>query len=354
MTAGLVVCGTRAYDSRVTSFQKVAAAASIALIVLIFVGAIVRATGSGMGCPDWPTCWGCLIPPTSADQIDVSKLDIEKYRLRAARHGIDPATITRESVIKEFNPVHTWVEYVNRLTSLPLGLLTLSTFIMAQWQWRKRPVVPIVASLALVLLGVNAWMGAQIVFSGLKPGIITTHMALAILQLCLLVFLAWRGCDKPWRLPASCRENGLTKIAVVLFVLIIAEGILGSQVREKTDALQKSHHAAPRSEWVGELEQSPTYLIHRSGSWAVLIGSVIFFARAKKQRTGAKTLEYLVTGIVFAQMCLGLILSQVGILPVAQVLHIGLSSILVSALLLWLLGAFAHSRQSLASATSSP
>lgn len=338
----------------VNGFQKVAAAASIAVIVLIFVGAIVRATGSGMGCPDWPTCWGCLIPPTSAEQIDVSKLDIEKYRRRAARHGVDPATITRESVIKEFNPVHTWVEYVNRLTSLPVGLLTLATFVMSQWQWRKRPVVPVVASLALVLLGVNAWMGAQIVFSGLKPGIITIHMALAILQLCLLVFVAWRGCNQPWKMPATCCQGGLRNIAVLLFVLVLAEGVLGSQVREKTDALHKSHGAAPRSEWVDELEQSPTYLVHRSGSWLVLLVAGMFFYRARANRTGASKLEYLVTAIVLAQMCLGLVLSQVGILPAAQVLHIGLSSILVSALFLWLLGAFAQSSKSLASATSSP
>ena len=65
----------------------------------------------------------------------------------------------------------------------------------------------------------------------------------------------------------------------------------------------------------------------------------VLHMRAKKNRTGAvKVLECLVFGIVLSQMCLGLILSQVGILPIAQVLHIGLSSILVSALLLWLLG----------------
>jgi len=344
VTAGLANTGAWLYESSVTLFQKVAAAASLALILLIFVGAIVRATGSGMGCPDWPTCWGCLIPPTSADQIDVNKLDIEKYRKRAARHGVDPATITRDSVIKEFNPTHTWVEYVNRLTSLPLGLLTLATFIMAQWQWRKRPVIPIVAAFALFLLGLNAWMGAQIVFSGLKPGIITIHMALAILMLCLLVFLAWRGCDEPWSLPKSSRDNGLAKIAILLFVLIIAEGVLGSQVREKTDALHKDSSAAPRVEWVGELEQSPTYLIHRSGSWALLLASIMFFVRAKKNQTGAKALEYIVLGIVLSQMCLGLILSHVGILPIAQVLHIGLSSILVSALFLWLMGCFQATR----------
>ena len=338
MTAGLAAPRIRFYEFDVNRFQKVAAAASIALIVLIFVGAIVRATGSGMGCPDWPTCWGCLIPPTSADQIDVDKLDIEKYRKRAARYGIDPYTITRESVIKEFNPMHTWVEYLNRLTSLPLGLLTLATFIMAQWQWRKRPVIPIVAALALFLLAVNAWMGAQIVFSGLKPGIITIHMALAILMLCLLVFLAWRGCDEPWRMPDACCKGGLRKIALLLFILVIAEGVLGSQVREKTDELHKSHGAAPRIEWVEKLEQSPTYLIHRSGSWAILLVAGMFYLRARENRTGAKGLEVIVLGTVLAQMCLGLILSQIGVLPVVQVLHIGLSSILVSSLLLWMLG----------------
>ena len=321
-----------------TGFQKVAAAACVAVIVLIFVGAIVRATGSGMGCPDWPTCWGCLIPPTKAEQIDVTKLDIEKYRKRAARHGIDPATITEESVIEQFNPTHTWVEYINRLTSLPVSLLTLTTFIMAFWQAKKRPVILVVSTAALILLLANAWMGAQIVFSGLKPGIITIHMAMAILQLCLLVFVAWRGCDKPWKMPASCREGGLQKLALLLFALILVEGVLGSQVREKTDALKDTHEHAPRSEWVGELEQSVTYLVHRSGSWAILLVAGMFYMRGKKNRTGAVKLECLVFGIVLAQMFLGLLLSQVGILPVVQVLHIGLSSILVSSLLLWLLG----------------
>lgn len=322
-----------------SKFQKVATAACVAVIVLIFVGAIVRATGSGMGCPDWPTCWGCLIPPTSADQIDTSKLDIEKYRRRAERHGIDPATITEESVIAEFNPTHVWVEYINRLTSLPVGLLTLGTLIASFWQWKKRKRIVLVSGAAVVLLGANAWMGAQIVFSGLKPGIITLHMALAILQLCLMVYVAWRGCDQPWRLPRSKGLGALRNLGYALLLLILVEGVLGSQVREKTDTLKKTHEMAPRSEWVGELEQSATYLIHRSGSWLILLVAGMFFLRSLREQTGAAWLERIVVGIVLAQMVLGLVLSQVGILPMAQVLHIGLSSILVSALLLWLLAA---------------
>ncbi len=316
-----------------------AIAACVALVVLIFVGAIVRASGAGMGCPDWPKCWGCLIPPTSSDQIDPEKLDIEKYRRKALQFGIDPETITRESIIASYNPVHTWTEYVNRLTSLPLSLLTLAVFGMSFRRKYRYPSVITGAVVAILLLGVNAWMGAQIVHSGLKPGVITIHMALAIAMLCVLIFIAWRGCDSPWRLTLSNCHTGLKKIAVLLFILVLAEGVLGSQIREKTDELKKTHPDAPRSEWVGELEQSVTYLIHRSGSWAILLAATYFFIIASRANTGAKPLERIILAAVLSQMVLGLILSQVGILPITQVLHVGLSAILVSSLFLWLLAA---------------
>ena len=171
----------------------------MAVLVLIFVGAIVRATGSGLGCPDWPRCWGCLIPPWNVEHVDFDRIDLERFRQKAERLGRDPATITEESLRAEFNPVHTWIEFLNRLFTLPVGILTLATFVASFWQRGRRPAVfwSSAASLFVVLL--NAWLGARVVYSGLQPGIITLHMALAILLVCLLVFAAWRGREHPWK-----------------------------------------------------------------------------------------------------------------------------------------------------------
>ena len=158
--------------------QRVACIAYATVLVLLFVGAIVRATGSGLGCPDWPFCYGRLVPPTSADQIDFAKLDLARFRKKAAQHGRDPASITPESIRAEFNATHTWIEYINRLTSLPVGFSVLALLVVSGMNLRTRPTVHLAAWLSLVLVGVNAWLGAQVVFSGLKPGVITLHMAL--------------------------------------------------------------------------------------------------------------------------------------------------------------------------------
>ncbi|MFC5049391.1 heme A synthase [Rubritalea spongiae] len=327
------------------AFQKVALAALIFTLLLMFVGAVVRATGAGMGCPDWPKCWGQYIPPTSVEQIDADSLPIERYQEKAARHGRDPSEVTRENVLAEFNPVHTWTEFVNRLCSLPIGVFTLLTLVMSFGYLKKKPLIPVLAVLATFLVGLNAWMGARIVYSGLQPGTITTHMALAILLLCVQVGIVWLANDERWRIQTSQLGRNLKWYGLVAFIFIIGEGMMGSQVREMTDALKKSHGDAPRIEWSAELEQTWMYLVHRSFSWAVLLTTLMFYWVARSCRIGgAGWHEKVVLGIVIAQMVLGLVLSQVGILPVVQVLHIGLSSILVAVFFHWLLAAFARAQ----------
>jgi len=317
-----------------TSFQRIALTAFLCVEALIFVGAVVRASGAGLGCPDWPFCYGCWVPPTSAENIDFTKLNLEKFKAKAAQHGRDPETITVESLKAEFDPVATWTEYLNRLTSLPVGLsitaLLFASFRQRHWGVRLGAVA------AFLLVGINAWLGAKVVFSGLKPGIITLHMALAILLLCVLVYVAWRGTEEPWQLNLAQRRPFV--IALVLFSLVIIEGVMGSQVREMTDHLAKLHMGEQRVQWVAELEQSWVYLVHRSFSWLILGAAIWFGIAAKKALGQLRWLELGIIALVLSQMVLGLVLSQVGIVRIAQVLHIGLSSLLVSGLFLWLLG----------------
>ncbi|MFD2257204.1 heme A synthase [Luteolibacter algae] len=319
-------------------YQKLAIGALVSVLLLIFVGAIVRVSGAGMGCPDWPTCWGLLIPPTHVEQVDFEKLPIEKFQKKAERMGRDPNLITEESLRKEFNPRHVWTEFVNRMCSLPVGIFSLATFIASFWQRRERPHIFWLSFSALLLVLANAIMGARVVYSGLSPGVLTTHLALAMLLICVLVYCVWAGTSQPLKIPVK-KDAFLTRFLIAaLLVTTIAEGIMGSQIREMTDELAKFHLNSPRSTWIGELENSSLYLIHRSFSWIILLLTLWTFLLVKKnQPSGPSPTQYGVLGIVLFQMILGLIMAQFHIYSWVQVLHVGLAAILLALIFRWLL-----------------
>lgn len=311
-------------------FQKTALAALLATIFLIYVGAIVRATGSGLGCPDWPKCWGELIPPTSLDQVDFDKLNIEKFQKK------NPS-ITRESLAAEFNPVHVWVEFINRLVSLPVGLFTLSTFLLSFQFLRKQKRVFFGSFAALALVLTNAILGAIVVSSGLKPGVITLHMALAIILICVFVYIIYRGGQRLPSVNLGSQKGLLRSTLIILFVACVVEGIMGSQVREITDELALKFKDTPRNVWHEILEQKGIYLFHRSFSWIILVLGIFLFAKTRNAYGDLAQLSIKVTfGVILAQMVLGVLMSHVSVHPVVQVLHIGLSSVLIVALF-WLI-----------------
>ena len=311
-------------------FQKTALAALLATIFLIYVGAIVRATGSGLGCPDWPKCWGELIPPTSLDQVDFDKLNIEKFQKKNPN-------ITRESLAAEFNPVHVWVEFINRLVSLPVGLFTLSTFLLSFQFLRKQKRVFFGSFAALALVLTNAILGAIVVSSGLKPGVITLHMALAIILICVFVYIIYWGGQRLPSVNLGSQKGLLRSTLIILFVACVVEGIMGSQVREITDELALKYKDTPRNVWHEILEQKGIYLFHRSFSWVILVLGIFLFTKTRNANGDLAQLSIKATfGVILAQMVLGVLMSHVSVHPVVQVLHIGLSSILIVALF-WLI-----------------
>lgn len=323
-----------------TRFQKLAGLALVFVLILIFVGAIVRVTGAGLGCPDWPTCWGCIIPPWSVEQVDLDKIDFEKFQRKAERLGRDPATVTPEHILASFNPRHVWTEFINRLFALPVGLFSLATFIAAFGQPKSRRIVWWTALASLLLVGINAVMGARVIYSGLKPGVLTAHMALAMLLIVLLAFTAWRGCDRPWHLRLKAGSVARVRAWVLLLLgLVVVEGIMGTQIREMTDEMAKSHAGEDRAEWIGELEGSWVYLAHRSFSWAILLVTLAAWTVTRRVTNGAPGLPAKITlALVLCQMVLGVVMSQVHIYAVVQVLHVGLSGVLLAAATLWLCG----------------
>lgn len=322
-----------------TRFQKLATAALVSLMALICVGAVVRVTGAGLGCPDWPRCWGKYVPPSSADEINFEKLPMEKFRRAAEKQGIDPSHVTVEGLRKEFNVTHAWTEYLNRLSATPVSIFTIATFIAAFWWREKKPLVFWMAFASLMLVLVNALVGALVVSTRLKPMVITIHLALAMVMIGTLTYCAWAGTDRPWTARLLKGATAMKWAVGVLLITVIAEGMIGSQIREITDELAKAHVGESRSLWIGELEQSWIYLFHRSFSWAVLIATFVAYWFASHYREGgAGKVERTVMGIVVSQMILGIVMSQVHIYEWVQVLHVGLAAVLLSLVCLWWLG----------------
>ena len=137
-------------------FFQSAVVSTVLSYLLIFVGGLVRVSGSGLGCPDWPKCFGRWIPPTNISQIP-------EY--------IDPSS---------FNIVLAWIEYGNRLLGVIVGLSIVIMTMIAIIYIRKNKKILFNSLLALFLVGVNGGLGAIVVSSVLNPFIVSLHMILAL------------------------------------------------------------------------------------------------------------------------------------------------------------------------------
>ena len=125
---------------------------SLVLIYLVIIaGATVRMTGSGMGCPDWPKCFGYYIPPTQVEELlwkpnheyNKGQVIIKNNSLWVANNSFTTKDVYNPSDWKEytkhdyaeFNPYHTWVEYINRLCGALAGLSCLVLFVLSFKYW---------------------------------------------------------------------------------------------------------------------------------------------------------------------------------------------------------------------------
>jgi cytochrome c oxidase assembly protein subunit 15 len=311
--------------------------ALIAVYLLILVGGIVRSTGSGMGCPDWPKCFGMWIPPTGEEQLaDTYKQDFVQYRknknLRIAGYldvlGFEnkaeqirnDRSILRES---EFNATKTWTEYVNRLIGATIGLLIIINFIASIKYFNKDRLIFILSLSLVVLVIFQGWIGSVVVSTNLLPWMVTMHMLLAMLIVALLIYLVYRARSASYELNNVPKKKLLNVLLILSAFLVIAQILLGTQVRESIDSIAFSMDYMARNTWV---EQAGTsFLVHRSFSIAVVLSQlVILFILFKNNlnRSGLTNFACIILALMIVEAASGVIMAYFGIPPFAQPMHL--------------------------------
>jgi len=331
-------------------YQKAAFVTIASTLFLIFVGGLVRSTGAGMGCPDWPKCFGEWIPPTAEEQLPADyeqaflEERLQKNRkisnyLRSAGFEELATEIENDPKVAEaepFNAVKTWTEYINRLIGALVGLFIFLTFLFSLRYRKKDPVIPLISGLAVVLTGFQGWLGSIVVSTNLLPGTISIHMVLAMVIVNVLIYGAYRASSGRIRVTLEPRARKIiTTVTVIALILSVVQMVLGTQVREAVDVAKL---IAGRGEW---LDNAGTiFLIHRSFSWTLVItGGLLFWLIRNYDLSGLPyTLAILNLALIAFQVLLGIGLERLDMPPSFQVLHlVGVAFLICTQFLLFLM-----------------
>lgn len=224
----------------------------ISSLLVVLAGSVVRMTGSGMGCPDWPKCFGYLIPPTDAEQVtwrpdksfQKGQMIVHNEALWSAKESFTTTSqydqnnwekYTRHDYAT-FNAAHTWTEYINRLVGAFTGLPVFITFVLSLFYFKRNWLIPVLAASVLFLLGFEAWLGKVVVDGNLVPHQITIHMfgALAIVAVLLLLIKKLNDQSLNWQLESKFRW-----LILGAAVLTLIQFLIGTGVREQVDILSK-------------------------------------------------------------------------------------------------------------------
>lgn len=252
------------------SFLRVNLVTILAVYLLIFIGGLVRNLDSGMGCPDWPKCFGSVLPPSGEEDLpgdyreQFKKARLEK-NARLAGYlefmGFSRLSMKLKSeqaeIETEYDFVKAWIEYANRIVGVLIGFLIILNMI---WSFAiKSKAVRTLGILVFLLVLIQGWIGSIVVSTNLLPGFITFHMFLAVLLVLLLILQRNVGEEKGYEIRMD--------VLSVLFLSFFVQVFLGTWVREQVDFMNAS--GIQKSEWVLGLDF--WFYVHRSFSIIVLI-----------------------------------------------------------------------------------
>ena len=174
-----------------TRFQRLALATLLTTLALVTIGVIVRATDSGLGCPDWPLCHGQILPP-----LDDAKA---------------------------------WIEWIHRGVAVIVGFEILGMAVLALRDHRDRPSILWPTLLAVLLVGFQAWLGRETVRLGNSGESVTAHLATAMTLVGLLVYVTIRA-GFPARIGGRGASQRFTILTAFAAVATFALLLFGSHV----------------------------------------------------------------------------------------------------------------------------
>jgi cytochrome c oxidase assembly protein subunit 15 len=322
-------------QTAIRGFYKLCLSTLIAVYFLILVGGIVRSTGSGMGCPDWPTCFGNWVPPTHVEQLPADYKEVyseyrHKKNVKFARYlsfiGMDETAnkLLSDEQIKEeadFNPVKTWIEYVNRLVGVIIGLFIIALFWRSIRLRKTNPAIFILSLLTLVAVVFQGWFGSIVVSTNLTQWTITIHMFLALVIVAILFYLLNLSNTQE----DDSRFSGPPVIKWTLLgcmIVLLVQIFFGTNVREAIDLLSST--MLPRNEWVSNVGEP--FILHRSFSWLVMLLHLLLLYLLRKT-TGNKTLPLALIILILGTLLTGTGMAYFGIPAFLQPIHLVLATI---------------------------
>jgi len=316
----------------------------IVTLVLILAGGVVRSTGSGMGCPDWPKCFDQYVPPTDVSQLprDYKEKYVagriaknERFAKLLDKMGkTDVADSIRHdqtiTVPETFNVAKTWTEYINRLTGAATGFLLLLLAVLSFTYKRKAKRVVVLSVLNLVVVGFQGWLGSIVVSTNLLAWIVTLHMLLALVILAILVYTYYYTSNIYREDTVIISKVVWLKVLIGISILLsIVQITLGTEVREAIDALSKSLVYQQRGTWVAGTGEIFSY--HRDLAVLVVLINV-FVYQFVMNKFGGKAAELRLGNsiilVLLIQIASGLLLSNFALPPFAQVIHLVFSTML--------------------------
>ncbi|EKF56319.1 cytochrome oxidase assembly [Galbibacter marinus] len=319
-------------------FRKIAKITLVLVYLVIIAGAVVRMTGSGMGCPDWPKCFGYYIPPTEVSQLEwqadrffkKGQVIIVDNTLKVANEDFTTGDTYNESHWETytkhdyaiFNPTHTWTEYINRLFGALAGF---ATFIMAiaSLYYRKEDIwVPILSWLAVIGMGFQAWLGATVVYSVLAPARITIHMLMAFVIVAVLLVIIYRTREHP---PITKPNKTFKNLLIFAVLLTTVQVIFGTQVRQFVDEQIDLLGDTAKNLWLAKPELS--FYIHRSISSLVFLTNAWILYLNVKNNLGFEKVRW-VFYIIVLEIASGMAMYYFDFPFTTQTIHLVLATLL--------------------------